>query len=283
MTEQSTKKGCRVEVHNLVVKFGERYIIPGMTLIVEPGEFVVLLGPSGCGKSTLIRTIVGIQTPDEGKILLNGNNSTDRGTGTFRPGYVPQDDIIHLDLPVEKVLYYSARLRIKNLSGRDDDSYYMEIVDSILNTLELTAHRQTLVRYLSGGQRKRVSIGVELITRPSLITMDEPTSGLDPALEEKMMELCRHMSRENCTVLVTTHAMESVDLADNVLILSAGCMTYFGPPAEAPAWFGAENLGDIFRVLSSTSPDKLGKKFIQSSYYEKLVRARSLKSGSLKK
>ncbi|MBX7257870.1 MAG: ATP-binding cassette domain-containing protein, partial [Candidatus Hydrogenedentes bacterium] len=227
-------------------------ILDDVSLAIRPGEFVGLLGPSGAGKSTLLKAINGYNPPSYGCVLLNGVPLY-RCFDMFRTtiGYVPQDDIVHADLTVESSLHYVAQLRLPGDLSLDQRN---ELIDATIETLGLSHVRASRIRDLSGGQRKRVSIGCELITRPGLLYLDEPTSGLDPSTEEKLMHHFRSLARRGTTILITTHILYNLDLLDRVVIMSRGRLVFFGTPEEARTFFGSngkplESATRIFDIL----------------------------------
>lgn len=210
-------------------------ILDDITLSIKPGEFVGILGPSGAGKSTLLKSLNGYIQPTAGSVLLN-ETSLHHAYDMFRNviGYVPQDDILHQELTVEKSLEYVSRLRLP-LDFHQEQR--MNIIDSTLEALGLSYVRHHTIEQLSGGQRKRVSIGAELLTKPSVLFLDEPTSGLDPSVEEKIMRHFKKMAQQGTTVLITTHILYSLNLLDRIIILSQGKLVFFGTPAEAMDFF----------------------------------------------
>jgi len=169
-------------------------------------------------------------------------------------GYVPQDDIIHRELTVYRTLYYVARLRLsRDISRKDID----QVVNEVMDITGLSERRDVPISQLSGGQRKRVSIAVELITKPSVIFLDEPTSGLDPATEEKVMKLFRQIAESGRTVILTTHAMENVKLFDKLVVLMRGKLVFYGKPEEALTHCGAESFKDLYDKLEAPIFDRL--------------------------
>ena len=157
-----------------------RTILDDVSLSIEPGQLVALVGGSGAGKSTLMKTLLGIEPTTSGTVFLNGDDLR-RNFDLYRTqiGYVPQDDIVHADLTVEEVLTYACQLRLP------PDTNISTVVDHTLEQIKLEHVRHTFIRDLSGGQRKRVSIGVELLADPKLFFLDEPTSGLIRASTRK--------------------------------------------------------------------------------------------------
>jgi len=224
----------------------ERVILRDVSLSVYPREFIALVGGSGAGKSTLLNAMSGYM-PADGSVLINGDDLY----GNFAAyrsilGYVPQDDIIHSQLPVRSALTYAARLRLPDASRAEID----QRVERVLGEVEMSDHADKVVGRLSGGQRKRVSIASELLAEPGLFFLDEPTSGLDPGLEKKLMYTMRRLADGGRTVLLVTHATANIDQCNQVAFLADGRLTYFGPPQEALGFFGANDFADIYTRLS---------------------------------
>ena len=218
-----------------------------ITLAIEAGEFVGILGPSGAGKTTLLEALVGVTRPDRGAVLVNGAPlATARAMLRNDIGYVPQDDILHPELTVARSLAYTALLRLPPDLG---DERRAALVDTTIETLGLQAVRDQPIHQLSGGQRKRVSIGAELLVRPGVLFLDEPTAGLDPGVEERLMRHFRSMADHGTTVVLTTHLLASLALFDKVALLARGRLVYFGPPAEAPSFFGCATMARVFDLL----------------------------------
>src|SRR6266446_632936 len=224
-------------------------LLDDVGLTIQPNEFVGLLGPSGAGKSTLMDALNGMRPASSGFVLIN-NLDLYRHLDSLKQsiGYVPQDDIIHRELTVYRTLYYVARLRLsRDVSGREID----QIVNEVMDVTGLSERRDVPVAQLSGGQRKRVSIAVELMTKPSVIFLDEPTSGLDPATEEKIMKLFRQIAESGRTVILTTHAMQDVQLFDKLVMLMRGKLIFYGTPDEALEFAGAESFDELYEKLEA--------------------------------
>ncbi len=226
-------------------------ILRNLNLVINPREFVAIVGGSGTGKSTLLKAMTGLKKATSGAVLVNGDDLYEN-FNLYRTmmGYVPQDDIIHLDLPVRHALNYTAQLRLSD-AGPDE---IKQRIDSVLDKVGLTAQAQTMVRDLSGGQRKRVSIAAELLAEPWIFFLDEPTSGLDPGLEKLMMDTLRQLADEGRTIVLVTHATANItNNCDQVIFLARGSeLTYFGPPQQAPKFFGVNDFPDIYTRLSQT-------------------------------
>ncbi len=245
-----TRKGDRVYLHarGISVRRSRRTILHGMDISARGGELLAVLGPSGCGKSTLLHALSGFRPPSRGKISLGGRDFL-REWKSLRHciGYVPQDDIVPTQLRVEPVLDYAARLRLPDL----DERARHHRVEKVLRQLGLLDRRRLRVDRLSGGQRKRVSIAVELLAQPEILFADEPSSGLDPALEEELMGLFRRMADDGCLVVLTTHVMTSLPQVDRVVVLHEGHLVFSGPPEAARSWFRVEDFGDVYRRLGT--------------------------------
>jgi ABC-type multidrug transport system ATPase subunit/pSer/pThr/pTyr-binding forkhead associated (FHA) protein len=244
-------------------------LLNNISFHIEAREFVAILGESGAGKSTLLGALTGMSPATSGEILLNGQPFYEE-YDYFRThiGYVPQDDIVHMDLTVFEVLDYSARLRLPSDFSEEE---LVQRVNEVIEELELTGRRDQLVRNLSGGQRKRVSIGVELLTKPSLFFLDEPTSGLDPGLEKLMMENLRKLANAGKTILMVTHATFNIDMCDKVIILGkGGRLAFFGTPAEALSFFDVNNFAEIYKNMTLTDdPTTWPSRYNKSKYCEK--------------
>ncbi len=255
-------------------------ILNDINISVYPREFISLVGTSGAGKSTLMMALNGF-TRAEGQVLVNGDDLY-RHFDLYRTmvGYVPQDDIIHKDLTVANALRYAARLRLP------PDTSAQEIkqrIDRVLQQVEMVGQKEQIVSSLSGGQRKRVSIAVELLAEPNLFFLDEPTSGLDPGLEKKMMYTLRRLADGGRTIVLVTHATANIVQCDHVCFLSQGRMVYFGPPQEALQFFGVTSgdFADIYAQLDDPDPKVARQKaaageenFKRSPYYQRYVESR---------
>lgn len=255
-------------------------ILNDINISIYPREFVALVGTSGAGKSTLMMALNGF-TRAEGQVLVNGDDLY-RQFDLYRTmvGYVPQDDIIHKDLTVGSALHYAARLRLPpDTSAQEID----QRIDHVLQQVEMVGQKDQVVSSLSGGQRKRVSIAVELLAEPNLFFLDEPTSGLDPGLEKKMMHTLRRLADGGRTIILVTHATANIVQCDHVCFLSQGRMVYFGPPEEALQFFGVASgdFADIYAQLDDPNPQisrqkavQCEKSFKQSPYYRQYVEDR---------
>ena len=250
-----TRSKTRIDAVNLSREVKDRHkggritLLDSVSLSIQPNEFVGLLGPSGSGKSTLVDALNGVRPARGGNVLINNLDLYQHFDSLKQSiGYVPQDDVIHRELTVYRTLYYTARLRLSRDVSRAEIN---QTINEILDVTGLSERRHVPVNQLSGGQRKRVSIAVELITKPSIIFLDEPTSGLDPATEEKIMKLFRQIAESGRTVIMTTHAMENVRLFDKVVLLMRGRLVFYGTPAEALKYFDAKSFKELYDKLDT--------------------------------
>ena len=256
-----TRSKTRIDSVNITKEVKNRHgkgnirLLDDVSLSIQPNEFVGLLGPSGAGKSTLMDALNGMRPASSGSILIN-NLDLYKHLDSLKQsiGYVPQDDIIHRELSIYKTLYYVAKLR---LSGDVSTQEINQIIDEVLDVTGLAEQRDVQINRLSGGQRKRVSIAVELITKPSVIFLDEPTSGLDPATEEKIMKLFRQIAESGRTVILTTHAMENVKLFDKIVVLMRGKLVFYGTPKEALNHLKADSFKDLYDKLETPIDEKI--------------------------
>jgi ABC-type multidrug transport system ATPase subunit/pSer/pThr/pTyr-binding forkhead associated (FHA) protein len=211
-------------------------ILKNISVVFQPREFVVVVGQSGGGKSTLVDALAGYRPATNGEVKVNGIDVYKNFDAVRNDiGYVPQRDIIHMELTIFEALDYAARLRMPPDTSKEERR---ERVMRVLEDLDLVHRKDVQISGLSGGQQKRVSIGVELLTKPSLFFLDEPTSGLDPGTETAFMHLMRRLADQGRTIVLVTHATKNVMLADKVIFLArGGYLTWFGPPDEALAYF----------------------------------------------
>ncbi len=240
--------GVEIAARHLHKQAGGTAILTDVSLRVERGQFVMILGPSGAGKSSLLDTLTGLRPADSGEVCYDGADFYRHYDGLRALlGYVPQDDIVHRELTVAEALLFSARLR---LPAGTPAFEARKLVAQTITRLGLTEQRHTLIARLSGGERKRVSVGVELLSKPSVLFLDEPTSGLDPAAEFKLMELLRRLADSGCTVVCTTHIVENVYLTDRLFVLTAGRLVFDGTAQQARDFFGVPRLTNLYDRLA---------------------------------
>lgn len=250
---------------------GYKVLLNNVSLAIQPREFVAIVGGSGAGKSTLLDALNGFR-PAEGQVLINGDNLYQNFDLYRRSiGYVPQDDIIHRELTVAEALRYVARLR---LPADTPDKDIEERIDYVLAQVAMSDKKILLVKQLSGGQRKRVSIAVELIADPGIIFLDEPTSGLDPGLDKKMMFTLKQVAQAGKTVILVTHATGNITECDLVAFFAAGgSLVFYGPPKDALTFFEVSDFAEIYNKVEQ-EPDRWFEAFESSTYHDLYVKKR---------
>lgn len=264
--------GTRLDVVDLSYKVWSKKILANVSFSILKGELVGLLGPSGSGKSTLLKSCCGLIKPSNGKVLIN-STSLYENTSILKDkfGFVPQDDIIHTDLSVEKAVYYSAKLRLPVTYTEDR---IKALVSKVIAEVGLQERAKLKIKKLSGGQRKRASIAVELLSSPSLLFLDEPTSGQDPQLEEALMKLFKNMSKAGTTIIVTTHAMASVEMLDLIILIQAGNLIYFGPPQDILDFFDTKSYEGVFKNMVKNPPEYWFNQYMKTPSYQAFLISR---------
>ncbi|MGY4977501.1 ATP-binding cassette domain-containing protein [Streptomyces sp. 900105755] len=220
-------------------------ILDGISVDVAPGQLTVIAGSSGAGKTVLLQTLAGLSAPTEGEVLHDGARPGPPGPDF---GFVPQEDIIHRELPLRRTLVYAAGLRMAPGTAAGT---VLDTVDRVLETLGLAERAETPVRALSGGERKRASIAVELLTRPRVLFLDEPTSGLDPVTAAALLRTLRTLAEDGTTVVLTTHVLADLLRADQVVFLSAGGeVAYAGEPSALFEAFGVGTVDEVYEAVA---------------------------------
>lgn len=237
--------------------------LEGTPVSFRPGEFIALVGGSGAGKSTLMKALLGLSSAQQGTVYVSGRPFIEDGQAQrFEAmhaivGYVPQEDVVHYELTPLEAMDYTAQFRLSPDLGKGERMAYIQ---RTLETVELWPHRGKLIRQLSGGQRKRVNIALELLAQPRLLFLDEPTSGLDPGLDLSIMELLRDWATDPDdprTIIVVTHATENITNCKYVAFMAAGGkIVYFGPPAKALDYFHVERFAEIYRYVGLFQPQE---------------------------
>ena len=247
----------RMSADEITTAIKGKVILNAASIDIEPGELVVIIGESGSGKTTMIKALAGVTRPTRGTVLVSGEPVLTRLTDI---GYVPQDEIVHRGLTVLEALRYAAALRLPKDSSKDDID---AAVQRVLEELSLGEHAGTRIGSLSGGQRKRVGVGTELLNRPSLLFLDEPTTGLDPGLETRLMELFNDLAEPGKrAVTVVTHATKNLGLADKVCVMGQGGeLSFLGPPGDAKEFFGVKTFDGIYTALEERPPAEWRREF----------------------
>ncbi|WP_370103001.1 FHA domain-containing protein [Streptacidiphilus sp. MAP12-20] len=245
----------------------KKILLNDVSFAVPEKSLIGVIGPSGSGKSTLLRALTGYRPANRGDVLYDGRNLYKQFAELRqRIGLVPQDDILHSQLTVRTALKYAAELRFP---GDTEAAERERRVDEVLVELHLEKRADNRITALSGGQRKRVSVALELLTKPSLIFLDEPTSGLDPGMDRDVMKMLRDLADEGRTVLVVTHSVAELALCDRLLVMApGGSVAYFGPPKEALHFFQCETWADVFQAFENHAEHDWGGRFRGSVHYQ---------------
>ena len=228
-----------------------RPLLGDVSVSFPKGHFGAIIGPSGCGKSTLLKVIAGIAPgEEEGSIFWNGRNVAEEDFSPSEIGYVPQFSIAHEELTVRECVTYAMRLRVRGLHAEA----LGEAVGHVLKEVGMAEFDDRLVSVLSGGQRRRLALAMELVSKPAMLLCDEVTSGLDPQSEDEIVHLLHGLSRtEGRVVLSVTHSLRHVELYDSVLVLYEGVVAYHGPPQFLTHYFRADDAQDIYKQLEVRS------------------------------
>ena len=260
-TEAATSTGG-LGVHGVTWTIdGNKTLLDNISFAARPGTLTAVIGPSGAGKSSLAKLIAGYTQPTDGAVTFEGHNiHADYASLRSRIGMVPQDDVLHSQLTVDQALGYAAELRLPPDTSKEERR---QVVAQVLEELDLTQQANSRVDKLSGGQRKRASVAMELLTGPSLLILDEPTSGLDPALDRQVMTMLRQLADAGRVVLVVTHSLSYLDVCDQVLLLTPGGKTAFcGSPGQIGSSMGTTNWADIFSAIGA-DPEAAHLRFLE--------------------
>lgn len=259
---------------NLCQKAGDTVLLDDITLYFQPGEFVGLLGPSGAGKTTLLNALHGFHPAQSGKVYLDGEPLYEKYDRlSHQLGLVPQADLVHPELTPRQALDFVCKIRLPTLSATER----FRLVEETLSVIDLQERADLAISMLSGGQRKRVAVGVELLCKPGVLFLDEPTSGLDPGTEAKLMMKLKQLAELGKTIVCTTHIMDNVDLFDRIAILvPGGKLAFFGTPAEALTFFDVERPIDLYDRIEDKSPSEW------QQVYRKTVTAQTVRAQAAK-
>jgi ABC-type multidrug transport system ATPase subunit/pSer/pThr/pTyr-binding forkhead associated (FHA) protein len=229
-----------------------------------------VIGPSGAGKSTLLGALTGIRPATTGTVFYDERDLyTHYDELRHRIGLVPQEDILHTQLTGRKALRYAAELRFPPDTSSAERNHR---IDEVLGELSLNAHADTPISALSGGQRKRVNVALELLTKPSLLFLDEPTSGLDPGLDKSVMEQMAHLAHDGRTIIVVTHSVANLDLCDRLLVLvPGGKIAFFGAPKDGLRHFGQPGWAEVFQAFEAQPARDWAAEFRASPYYQQFI------------
>ncbi len=258
MQHQRTEVSLVVSELSTVLPNGKP-LLQGVNFTLPESSLLAVIGPSGAGKTTLLNALTGVRRATSGWVLVDGRDLyEDFPELRHRIGVVPQDDVVHTQLTVRQALGYASQLRFPADLDRDAR---LARIDEVVRELELDDHIDTRIDKLSGGQRKRTSVALELLTEPSLLFLDEPTSGLDPALDRSVMKTLRGLADGGRTVVVITHSVANLGLCDRVLLLApGGRVAFYGRPGELLGYFGRTDYSDVFADVTA-HPEKIAAEY----------------------
>ncbi len=235
------------------VDHGKKTILTDVNCRIRSNEFVAIIGGSGAGKSTLLKILGGYDQFFEGDVAYNGVSLNDYYHLLKNIiGYVPQEDIVYENLKLYKMLKYAAKLKMPDSTSKEEIE---DRIQEVLSLVEMEGHQDKMIKDLSGGQKKRASIAVELLADPAVFFLDEPTSGLDPGTEKKLMTVLHHLAKDQGkTIIMVTHTTQSLDLCDRIIFMGKrGRLTFFGSPEEAKQFFHTDDLIDIYNIVDDNT------------------------------
>ncbi|MEV8318542.1 FHA domain-containing protein [Streptomyces sp. NPDC059900] len=259
-----------VQALTVAVDRGRKTLLDKISFPVGEKCLLAVVGPSGAGKSTLLNALTGLRPADDGTVLYDGRDLyRDYAELRRRIGLVPQDDILHAQLTVRRALGYAAELRFPQDTEKAERRAR---VDEVIRELGLEQRVDQPIHSLSGGQRKRVSVALELLTKPSLLFLDEPTSGLDPGMDRSVMHMLRGLADDGRTVIVVTHSVLSLDGCDRLLVLAAGGrIAYYGPPGDALPFFGFEEWPEAFEAFEGDRDRDWAGEYRRSPFHQQYI------------
>jgi len=243
------------EVSFTIRKDGEDIpLVDRVSIAVPKGHFMAIVGPSGCGKTTLLKTIAGLNPESGGALFWDSRNLSEEGD--FSPleiGYVPQFSIAYDPLTVDESIEAATRLRVRCHNHAELD----ERIDRVLAETGLSSISDRQVKVLSGGQKRRLGLAMELVSDPKLLLCDEVTSGLDPRSEREIVRLLHDLSRnDGRIVLSVTHSLAHLELYDSILVLHEGKVVFHGPPDQLNYYFSVSDTEDVYPRLTSQDAER---------------------------
>ncbi len=247
------------------------FLLSDVNFCIPRGHFVAIVGPSGCGKTTLLKAIAGIKETTSGSFFWEGRDLAE--DGDFEPyeiGYVPQFSIAYEELKVDENVESSARLRVDA-----DDDELDDIIDSVLEETGLSEIADRPVKLLSGGQKRRLALAMELVSRPRILLCDEVTSGLDPRSEREIVELLHKLSMKDGRIVISvTHSLAQLSLYDSIIVMVRGNLAYHGSPELMIHYFGEQDFEQVYPKLAMREPDEWRQSWLKHrvDYYQRLER-----------
>ena len=265
------------EVCFTIQKDGEPvHLVNHTSFAVPRGHFMAIVGPSGCGKTTLLKTIAGLNPESGGSLWWDGRNLSEEGDlEPWEIGYVPQFSIAYDELTVDEAVETATRLRVKCRNTEELDRR----IDRVLEETGLAPIADRQVKVLSGGQKRRLGLAMELVSDPKLLLCDEVTSGLDPRSEREIVHLLHDLSRnDGRTIILVTHSLAHLELYDSILVNHEGSVAFHGPPGQLTHYFSVEDSEEVYPTLAKQSGTNWQESWAKhrEAYYGKLARTRDL-------
>ena len=272
------------DVSFTIQKVGEAVnLVDQVNIKVPRGHFMAIVGPSGCGKTTLLKVIAGLNPESAGGLYWEGRNlSVEGDLDASDIGYVPQFSIAYDPLTVDESVEAATRLRVKVRNIEELD----QRIDRVLEETGLAAIADRQVRVLSGGQKRRLGLAMELVSDHKLLLCDEVTSGLDPRSEREIVRLLHDLSRkEGRIVLSVTHSLAHLELYDSILVMHEGRVAFHGPPDQVTHYFSVHDTEEVYPKLATQTSERWQSSWMKhrEPYYTKLDRnrLRLIDAGSL--
>lgn len=255
------------------VRGKNKVLLDNVSFDIGASEFVAIVGVSGAGKTTLLNVLSGYNKINSGNIYVNDDNITvNRDNYQDRISYVPQKEVLHNHLTLKRSLYYSASLRMPGVSKKER----LKRVENVIEELELTGKENTLIKNLSGGERKRASIATELLTTPDILLLDEPTSGLDSNIEKKLMKTLKNLRDSGTTVVITAHTVSNLYMCDKIIFMSdGGKICYIGKFKDSLKYFEVEEFVDIYEKLKDVKEAQKYQNKYSDNYLEEIKNKKS--------
>lgn len=245
------------------------FLLNDINFCVPKGHFMAIVGPSGCGKTTLLKSIAGIMATTSGSFIWQGRDLAEDGDfKSYEIGYVPQFSIAYDELTVDESIECAARLRVKG-----DEDEINDLIDSVLEETGLAEIADRQVKRLSGGQKRRLSLAMELVSSPRILLCDEVTSGLDPRSEQEIVELLHNLSRKDGRIVISvTHSLAQLDLYDSIMVLVKGNLAYHGSPNTMIHYFGVPHVEDVYPQLGLREPVEWSRSWLKhrGDYYRRM-------------
>ena len=245
------------------------FLLNEVSFCIPRGHFMAIVGPSGCGKTTLLKTIAGIKTATDGTFIWEGRDLSEEGD--FEPheiGYVPQFSIAYDELTVDESIESAARLRVVG-----DDDEINDLIDNVLAETGMTDIADRQVKLLSGGQKRRLALAMELVSSPRILLCDEVTSGLDPRSEREIVQLLHDLSRKDGRIVISvTHSLAQMELYDSIMVMMRGNLCYHGSPDAMNHYFGVHNFEEVYPQLTLRAPEEWRVSWLKHrvAYYQRL-------------